>query len=69
MAEKYKEQPRITVDGIEHTVRTADKKILQRKLKSTPTELQRSLRKDLSPNKHKLRARGESTSWCRKEHD
>ena len=52
---KYKEQPRIAIDGTEHTVRTADNKILHRNLISTPIEFQRSPKKDMSRNKHKLR--------------
>ena len=55
---KYEEQPRIAVDGTEHTVRSADKKILHRKLVSTPIASQRSPKKDLFPNMHKLRGLG-----------
>ena len=52
---KLKEQPEIAIDGTKHTDRTADKKILHLKLKSTPIEFQRSPKKDISPNKHQLR--------------
>ena len=58
MQEKYKDQPRIAVDGTENTVRTADNKILHRKVISTPIEFQRSPKKDLSPNMQKLRRLG-----------
>ena len=54
----YNEQTKNAVDGTEHTLRTADNKILHRKILSTPTESQRSPKKDLSPIKHKLRGPG-----------
>ena len=65
---KYKEQSRITIDDTERTVRTADKKI-HRALISTPIELQRSPKKELSPNKRKPREHGEKTSARRKKHN
>ena len=49
LGEKNEEQPRIAVDGTEHTVRTAYNEISQQKLLSTPVEFQRSPKKDLSP--------------------
>ena len=55
---KIKEQPRIAVDSTEHAVRTVDNKILHPKLISKPVEFQRSRKKDLSPNKHKLQRPG-----------
>ena len=55
MEGKFKEQPRFAVDGTEDTVRTADRKVSHRNLLSTLIEFQRSPKKDLSSNKHKLR--------------
>ena len=52
LGEKHKKQPKIAFDGTEHTVRTISNRILHRKLLST---LQRSPKKDFSPNKHQLR--------------
>ena len=45
------EQPGTAVDGTKHMIRTADKKILQRKIMSTQIELQRSPKKHFFPNK------------------
>ena len=59
MKEKYKEQPRIALDGTEHTDRTADNKFLHQNFLSGPIELQRSPSRGLSRNKHKLRGPGE----------
>ena len=56
---KNKKQPRIAVDGTEHTVRTVDNKNFERKIISTPSEFQRSPKKDLSPRKYNLRGPGE----------
>ena len=55
---KNEERSRRAVDGTEHTVRTADVKILHRKLLSAPIESQRSPKRDSSPNKHKMRGLG-----------
>ena len=42
----------------EHTVRTAHKKFLRRKLSSKPVEFQKSQKKDMSRNKRKLQETG-----------
>ena len=52
---QYKEEPKIAVEGTEHTVGAADNETLHRKLISKPVDFQRSPKKDRSPNKHKLR--------------
>ena len=58
MKRKYKKQRRIAVDETKHTVRSIDNNILHQKLLSKPVELQRSPKKDMTPNKHKLRGPG-----------
>ena len=42
MERKEKEQPKIAIDGTEHTVRSTDNKVLHRKLISTLYNFQRS---------------------------
>ena len=49
---KCNKQPEIAVDGTKHTVRTADNRILHRKLVSTPLKFQWTM--NLSPNKNQL---------------
>ena len=61
----YEEQPKTAFDGTKQTVRTADKRVLHRKLTPTQLEYQRSLKNNMSQNKHPLRGLGgkhESTS-------
>ena len=58
MGGNCKEQPRIAIDGTEHTIRTTNNKILQRKLISAAIKLKKSPRKDMSLNKHHLRGPG-----------
>ena len=50
----YKEKRRLAVDGTVLTVRTADNKILQQKLISTPIQFQRPPEEDISPNTNEL---------------
>ena len=52
-AGKYKEYLKIAIEGTEHTVRTTDNGILHRKTTPTPIKLQKSPKRDMSPNKHK----------------
>ena len=49
---KYKQQPQNAIDGIEHSVRTAETKKC-RKL-STPLNFQRSPKKDITLNRHEI---------------
>ena len=55
---KYKEQPKMAIDGMKHTVRTTDNSILHRKLLSAPIKLQKSPKKDVPPKKIQLREPG-----------
>ena len=55
---KYKEQPKIAIDGTEDTVRTTDNEVLHRKLMSTSLNFQRSQKKDVSLKKQTLRGPG-----------
>ena len=55
---KYKEQPKIAIDGTEHMVRTTDTRILHLKLISALFSFQKSQKKVTSPNKQSLRGPG-----------
>ena len=57
MEDKYKEQPKIAVNGTEHTVRTTENKFLHREILSTTLKFQRPPTKDVSPNKHTMRGK------------
>ena len=58
MEGKFKQQPKIAIDGTEHALHTTDNNILHRKFISTPPKFQRSPKKDVSPKKHALRGPG-----------
>ena len=51
---KYREQPEKAIDGPEHTVRRADNRVFDKKLKSTTLKLPKLPKKDMSSNRHQL---------------
>ena len=55
--EEYEEKPKVAIDGAKPMVRTADKKLFQRKLISTQVNSQRSPQKERSLNEHIIKGR------------